>query len=94
MKQKMDQLKEKLAELMDLRSASAVLGWDQLVNMPVGGAEDRGEQIATIEKISHAKSTSDELGKLLEDLAGYAYHVFLLEIFSFDHADEEGMEEG
>ena len=64
-------LKEKLAELADLHAASAVLGWDQLVNMPEGAAVDRGEQIATIEKIQHIKSTSDEMGQLLDDLAGY-----------------------
>ena len=72
MPEKIKILKEKLAELADLRAASAVLGWDQLVNMPVGGAEDRGEQIATVEKILHAKSTSEELGQLLDDLAEYS----------------------
>jgi len=65
-------LREKLAELADLHAASAVLGWDQLVNMPEGAAADRGEQIATLEKIQHIKSTSDELGKLLNDLTKYA----------------------
>ncbi len=72
MKEKMKLLKEKLAELADLRAASAVLGWDQLVNMPEGAAVDRGGQIATIEKIKHIKSTSDELGRLLNDLTEYA----------------------
>jgi carboxypeptidase Taq len=72
MEEKMKILKEKLAELADLRAASAVLGWDQLVNMPEGGAADRGEQIATIEKIQHIKSTSDEIGQLLDDLTEYA----------------------
>jgi len=72
MKEKMKILREKLAELADLHAASAVLGWDQLVNMPEGAAVDRGEQIATIEKIQHIKSTSDELGQLLDDLTEYA----------------------
>jgi len=72
MKENIKLLKEKLAELADLHAASAVLGWDQLVNMPNGAAVDRGEQIATIEKIQHIKSTSDELGQLLDDLAEYA----------------------
>ena len=57
-----------LAETSNLRAASSVLGWDQLVNMPEGGAEDRGEQIASVEKILHQKSTSDEIGILLDDL--------------------------
>jgi carboxypeptidase Taq len=72
MEEKMKLLKEKLAELADLRAASAVLEWDQLVNMPEGAAVDRGEQIATIEKIQHIKSTSDKLGQLLDDLSEYA----------------------
>ena len=71
MKDNMRLLKEKFAELADLQATSAVLGWDQLVNMPEGAAVDRGEQIATIEKIQHIKSTSDELGQLLDDLTGY-----------------------
>lgn len=69
MEDKIKKLKELLAEAANLRAASSVLGWDQLVNMPEGGAADRGEQIATIESIHHQKSTADEVGRLLEDLA-------------------------
>jgi carboxypeptidase Taq len=68
MNEKMEKLKGLLAEVADLRAASAVLGWDQLVNMPEGGAQDRGEQIATLEGLIHIKSTSDEIGKLIDDL--------------------------
>ena len=71
MKEKLNLLKEKLQEISDIRAASSVLGWDQLVNMPEGAAADRGEQIATIENILHAKATSDEIGQLLEDLKEY-----------------------
>jgi len=69
MEEKLKTLKGLLSEIADLRAASNVLGWDQLVNMPEGAAADRGEQIAAMEKILHDKSTSDELGQLLEDLA-------------------------
>lgn len=72
MEEKLAKLKSLLAETADLGAASALLNWDQLVNMPAGGAEDRGEQIATIEQILHAKSTSDEIGSLLEDLTAAA----------------------
>ncbi len=71
MNEKLTLLKEKLQEIADLRAASAVLGWDQLVNMPEGAAADRGEQIATVENILHTKATSDEIGQLLDDLADY-----------------------
>lgn len=69
MEEKLEKLKKLLAEVADLRATSALLNWDQLVNMPEGAAEDRGEQIATLEQILHAKSTSDEMGSLLEELA-------------------------
>jgi carboxypeptidase Taq len=72
MEEKLAKLKSLLAETADLGATSALLNWDQLVNMPSGGAEDRGEQIATIEQILHAKSTSDEIGSLLEDLSAAA----------------------
>ena len=70
MEEKLNLLKALLAEVANLTAANAILNWDQLVNMPGGAAEDRGEQIATLENIAHAKATSDELGKLLDDLAG------------------------
>jgi len=37
MSEKLNQLKEILGEVMDLRNASAVLGWDQQTYMPQGG---------------------------------------------------------
>ena len=46
----------------------SVLEWDQNVSMPPGGSEARGQQLGTLGKIAHEKSTSDEVGKLLEDL--------------------------
>lgn len=72
MQEKLNLINQMLGEIMDLKAASALLNWDQLVNMPEGAAEDRGEQIATLEKIVHTKATSEELGKLLEDLSAEA----------------------
>jgi carboxypeptidase Taq len=72
MNEKIAKLKPFLAEIANLKAAIAVLGWDQLVNMPNGAAEDRGEQIATLENISHIKETSDEYGKLLQELTDEA----------------------
>jgi carboxypeptidase Taq len=68
MEEKLNQLKSILGEVMDLGRVAAVLEWDQQVSMPPGGAEDRGNQMATIQKIEHIKFTSDEMGRLLEDL--------------------------
>ncbi len=69
MNDQINQLKERLAEISDLNSAVALLSWDQQTNMPAGGAEARGNQLATLGKISHVKFTSEEVGKLLESLS-------------------------
>lgn len=68
MSQKMEELKAILAEVADLNNAAAVLGWDQQTYMPEGGAEARGNQLGTLQKIAHEKFTSPEVGKLLSDL--------------------------
>ena len=65
---KFEQLIELAAELEDLRNIEAVLGWDQSVYMPPGGAEGRGLQSATLGRIMHEKFTSDEVGQLIVDL--------------------------
>ena len=70
MTEKMEVLKTLLAEVADLDNASAVLGWDQQTYMPPGGAEARGAQLATLNRISHDKFVSDEIGTLLSDLEG------------------------
>ena len=72
MEEKLKQLTDKLAELSDLFYTSAVLGWDQQVYMPPGGAEERGNQLGTLARITQEKATSPELGKLLEDLIPFA----------------------
>jgi carboxypeptidase Taq len=68
MSEKLNQLKEILGEVSDLHHAASILEWDQNVSMPPGGSEARGQQLATLGKIAHEKATSDEVGKLLEDL--------------------------
>jgi carboxypeptidase Taq len=62
------ELKARLAEIDDLRSASGVLGWDQRVTMPQRGAEARAQALATLGRISHEKFVDDGLGRLLERL--------------------------
>jgi len=68
MSEKIEQLKEILGEVSDIYHAASVLEWDQQVNMPPEGGEARGQQVSTLAKIGHQKSTSDELGKLLDEL--------------------------
>jgi carboxypeptidase Taq len=68
---KLEELKHRLAEVNDLHSAAAVLGWDQTTYMPPGGAEARGRQIATLERLAHEKFTDPAVGKLLAHLESY-----------------------
>ncbi len=68
MPDKMLELKKRLAEVDDLASASYLLGWDQQTHMPPGGAEARGRQMATLQRLAHEKFTDDAVGHLLDDL--------------------------
>lgn len=68
MSEKLEQLKAKLGEVVDIGYAASVLSWDQQVNMPAGGSEARGHQLATLSKIAQEKLISDEVGRLIEDL--------------------------
>ncbi|GAB4546985.1 MAG: carboxypeptidase M32 [Anaerolineales bacterium] len=73
MSEKIAQLKEILGEVSDIYRAASVLEWDQQVNMPPEGGEARGQQVSTLAKIGHQKSTSDELGKLLDELKAESF---------------------
>ncbi|MGE5606284.1 MAG: carboxypeptidase M32 [Bacteroidota bacterium] len=68
MNSKVQELKEQLKEISDLKGALAVLSWDQMTFMPTGGAEARGRQMATLERLAHEKFISPELGKLLDEI--------------------------
>ncbi|HPS56876.1 MAG TPA: carboxypeptidase M32 [Spirochaetota bacterium] len=72
MQQKYNKLKVILGEIADLHHTAALLDWDQQTYMPHGAAEARGRQIATISTIAHNKSTSPELGRLLDELRPWA----------------------
>lgn len=68
MESKFAQLRNYLAEAMDLYYVSELLSWDQQTNMPPAGAETRGHTIGTVERLFHLRLISSELGQLLEDL--------------------------
>jgi carboxypeptidase Taq len=68
MQEKLAQLKTILAEISDLDAASSLLGWDQQTYMPPGGAVIRGQQLGTLQRLSHTKFITPEVGRLLEVL--------------------------
>ena len=71
MEERFDELKTRLAEIHDLRRSLELLFWDQTVMMPPGGGPVRGQQLTTLDRIAHEKFVSDEIGELLEGLAGH-----------------------
>jgi carboxypeptidase Taq len=68
MESKLQELKNRLAEVFNLNGAAAVLGWDQATYMPSGGAPARGRQMATLASLAQQKFTDPAIGKLLDDL--------------------------
>lgn len=69
-----DELTARLAEHDDLRSAAALLRWDQATYMPEGGTVARGRQLATLERLAHERLTDPALARLLDRLAPLAAH--------------------
>jgi len=68
---KFEELKHRLAEVVDLYRVGHLLDWDQQVVMPPRAAALRAEQSATLERLTHERFTSSEIGRLLEDLRPY-----------------------
>ncbi len=71
MEDKLQELKTRMATLIDLLMAANVLDWDQETYMPPGGAQARGDQVATLQELAHRFITDEAVGKLLDDLAAY-----------------------
>ncbi len=65
-------LRAVLTEVDDLQRAAAVLSWDRQTYMPPAGGAGRGEQLATLQRLAHARFTSPEVGELLEGLRDWA----------------------
>src|SRR6202165_5643161 len=69
MSDSLEQLKTSLAGVPALNRAAAVLDWAQETYMPPGGVTARSEQMSTLLRLSHVRFTSDEVGRLLTELA-------------------------
>ena len=66
-----DKLKQRLAEITDLRRVGGLLFWDQQTMMPPGGASTRAEHLATVQRMAHELFVAEETGRLLDELRGY-----------------------
>ncbi|HEY3774263.1 MAG TPA: carboxypeptidase M32 [Solirubrobacteraceae bacterium] len=62
----LDELKQRMARLSDLKYASALASWDQQTKMPTRGAVSRADVLATLAELRHREFTDAETGRLLE----------------------------
>jgi carboxypeptidase Taq len=64
-------LTSRLAAIQDISKAVSLLGWDQQVMMPRGGAAARAEQLATLQRLAHEMFIAPDIGRLLDELRAY-----------------------
>jgi carboxypeptidase Taq len=64
----LEQLKERLAGVMDLYKVVRLLAWDQQTMMPPAGNRHRADQAATVMRLAHELFIDPEVGKLLDEL--------------------------
>ena len=69
MNDQLAELRLRLGEVSDLRSALALLEWDQMVMMPPAGAAVRAERLATVERIAHERFSDERIGELVHELS-------------------------
>ena len=69
MNEQLAELRLRLGEVSDLRSALALLEWDQMVMMPPAGAAVRAERLATVERIAHERFSDERIGELVHELS-------------------------
>ena len=60
-------LRTRLAELVDLQGALAILDWDQSVYMPAAGGGARGRQMETIVRLAHERHVAPAFERALND---------------------------
>lgn len=70
----LEQLKNHLAEIDDLKMAAGVLGWDQQTYMPPGGGQARAHAIGTLSRLAHEKFASSETARLLDAAESETQH--------------------
>ena len=58
-------LETRFRDLGHLGHAQAMLGWDEAVMMPPGGGEARGEALATLAALAHARLAAPDTGEMI-----------------------------
>lgn len=60
-------LLDHLADIVSLREATALLGYDQQTQMPAGASEGRARQLSVLARMEHELFTGDKTQKLIEE---------------------------
>src|SRR5689334_21937907 len=60
------QFQEHIAEINDVLNTINILKWDARTQMPPGGAETRGYQLATLSRLAQERFISDKTARLLD----------------------------
>ncbi len=64
----LSQYRSRMETLFRLRSVSALLDWDQQVNLPPQGAADRANQLELLSTLVHKEKTDPELHRIVSEL--------------------------
>jgi carboxypeptidase Taq len=64
----LEKLRDRMAELSDLSAMQMLAAWDQLVMMPGEGAAARAQQLGTLARLTHERSTGEQVGEWLAEL--------------------------
>lgn len=60
-------LRAEISALLHLDGVLELLGWDEETYLPAGARDERGEQLAALEALRHARLTDPRLGERLDD---------------------------
>src|ERR1700681_4861103 len=60
--------RQHMRKLADVRSALALMQWDQETYMPPKGSGFRAQQVSTLSEIAHELATDEKLGNMLESM--------------------------
>jgi carboxypeptidase Taq len=71
MEAQLAELKALIRENRDLNGALSLLFWDQSTQMPPGGAEARGRQMAIMSRLVQERAVNPRIGQLLDELHAY-----------------------
>jgi carboxypeptidase Taq len=64
----LDQLKERIADVVDLFGLARLLSWDQQTKMPPAGVRHRADQMSLVQRLAHERISDAEIGRLLDEL--------------------------